>query len=275
MTYDLIISVVLYRNPKEEINTLLRSFHGSKLNYRLILIDNDPGAIDFNFQELPPRVDYLASQENLGYGKGHNLVINNSNYQSKYHLIANADIEFSAPILESIFQHLEASPGVALLMPKIIYPSGEDQGLRKLLPSPADLFLRRFLPGALKGLFKKMEDRYQLRSFQPAKAMLVPVLSGCFMFCRKSALQACKGFDPRYFLYMEDVDLSRRLNEQGDNLYWPEVSVIHHYQKDSYSSGRNLKLHLRSAIQYFNKYGWIWDQHRREVNRKALNQKQT
>lgn len=274
MTYDLIISVVLYHNSKTEIQNLLKGLEGSSLNYHMVLVDNAPGKTDYNFDTLPKGVSYLPSSKNLGYGRGHNLVIRSSQWQGTYHLIANADIEFDAQKLQAIFRKMESNKEIGLLMPKIIYPSGEDQGLRKLLPKPSDLILRRFLPGFLKGLFQVSADRYELKQLDPNIPMRVPVLSGCFMFCRSSILNTCEGFDPRFFLYLEDVDLSRRMYKYGLNLYWPEVSIIHHYQKGSYRNWRALKLHLGSALKYFNKHGWLFDAERAPINREALKQKQ-
>jgi GT2 family glycosyltransferase len=274
MTYDLIISVVLYHNKKQEIETLLKGLDGLRLNYLLVFVDNAPGQTNFDFTHLPKGTKYIASEQNLGYGKGHNLVLNARQWQAKYYLIANVDIEFKAVQIEAIYAKMEQSPEVALLMPKIIYPNGDDQGLRKLLPRPSDLFVRRFLPAPLKSVFRKQTQDYELLGLNPDLEMRVPVLSGCFMFCRSEAIKACQGFDPRFFLYMEDVDLSRRLNLQGINLYWPEVSIIHHYQKGSYRNWKALKLHLKSAVQYFNKYGWFLDAERARINKAALQQKQ-
>lgn len=274
MSFDLLISVVLYHNQKSEIEAILNSCSDSNLNLCLIFVDNAPGHTDYNFKTLPPFARYRPMLKNLGYGRAHNQVILDPQLQCKYYLIANPDVRFTAKDLEKIYAKMESESKISLLMPKIIWPDGVDQGLRKLLPQPGDLFLRRFVPGFLRSLFRGTEERYQLKNLDPAKEMWVPVLSGCFMFCRYEILNDIGGFDPRYFLYLEDVDLSRRLGERGTNIYWPEVQVVHEYQKSSYRSIRPLILHLQSAIKYFNKFGWFKDPYRRSINRKALSQKQ-
>ncbi len=274
MSFDLLISVVLYHNQKSEIESLLNSCSGSKLKLCLVFVDNAPGSIDYDFQGLPSFAKYRPMPKNLGYGRAHNQVILDPQLQSKYYLIANPDVRFTAKDLEDIYVKMESEPGISLLMPKIIWPDGMDQGLRKLLPHPGDLFLRRFIPNFLRPFFKSIEERYQLKNLDPTKEMLVPALSGCFMFCRHQILKGIGGFDPRYFLYLEDVDLSRRLGERGTNMYWPEVQVVHEYQKSSYRSIKPLLLHLQSAIKYFNKFGWFIDPDRKSINQKALSQKQ-
>ena len=90
------------------------------------------------------------------------------------------------------------------------------------------------------------------------------------MVCRVSALLSQKGFDERFFMYMEDLDLSRRLALQGGALFMPEVSVVHAFEKGSYKSGILLRYHIKSAIQYFNKWGWFFDMDRRILNERCL-----
>ena len=90
------------------------------------------------------------------------------------------------------------------------------------------------------------------------------------MFARRSVLDAVGGFDERFFLYMEDVDLCRRMLAVSRLLYWPDVTVEHVHQMGSYRNRKLLLLHVRSAIQYFNKWGWIWDRSRTQINRATL-----
>jgi hypothetical protein len=275
MKIDLCISVVLYRNTPQQVEALLAGISGAKnLSLRLIFIDNDPGSTKFDFSNLPAEVSYWPNDENLGYGRAHNLAILDPNCRANYHLIANPDVRFTAKDLTALCNKMAEENEISLLMPKIVWPDGTDQGLRKLLPRPADLLVRRFLPKFLQPLYQKQAERYEMKALNSNKEMRVPVLSGCFMFCRGEVLRRIKGFDPRFFLYLEDVDLSRRLGQQGVSLYWPEVSVVHEYQKSSYQSFKPMFLHLRSAWLYFNKYGWLVDRYRENYNREALSQKQ-
>jgi hypothetical protein len=96
--------------------------------------------------------------------------------------------------------------------------------------------------------------------------MEVPNLSGCFMLMRCDALKYAGMFDDRFFMYLEDTDLSRRINQQFQTVYYPEVSIIHHYEKGSYKSNKLLLYHISSAFKYFAKYGWFFDTVRTTVN---------
>jgi GT2 family glycosyltransferase len=98
----------------------------------------------------------------------------------------------------------------------------------------------------------------------------VPTLSGCFLIVRTNLFLRIGGFDERFFMYMEDIDLVRRIGDEAETIYLPSVQVIHAYAKGSYRSWRLLGYHLVSAIQYFNKWGWFIDSDRRMKNYNAL-----
>jgi GT2 family glycosyltransferase len=77
-------------------------------------------------------------------------------------------------------------------------------------------------------------------------------------------------FDENYFLYCEDFDFIRRLHRIGKTIYYPAVSIEHDHAKSSYKSKKWLLVHIKSAITYFNKWGWFFDRERREMNKRIL-----
>jgi len=98
-----------------------------------------------------------------------------------------------------------------------------------------------------------------------------PCLSGCFMFMRLSTLQENDiFFDDQYFMYCEDFDLIRRLHRVAKTLYFPGVTIVHDHARESYKSEKMLWAHIKSAVRYFNKWGWAFDRERREMNKGIL-----
>ena len=73
-------------------------------------------------------------------------------------------------------------------------------------------------------------------------------------------------------MYMEDIDISRRCAEKYGNVYYPLAHIVHQHEQASYKSKQLLQAHLKSAIQYFNKWGWFYDKNREQLNSKCLNQ---
>jgi GT2 family glycosyltransferase len=237
---------------------------------KLFLIDNSPTQdirqeiLDFLADE---RVDYIYLNENIGFGAAHNIALRKMVNVSEYHLVLNPDVTFGSNVLRSIYQYMEANHDVGLLMPKVLYPNKHTQFNCKLLPCPSDLIFRRFLPFSI---IKKKLSRYDLRFTGYNKLMEVPNLSGCFMFMRTGLLPKTGFFDERYFLYLEDTDLCRRFFQVAKNVYYPFVHIYHDHERGSYKSLKLLFIHSRSAVKYFNKWGWWQDRERDEVNQQIL-----
>ena len=112
---------------------------------------------------------------------------------------------------------------VGLVMPKILYPNGDVQYLCKLLPTPIDLIIRRFIP--IKSFQRRMNNKYELRFTNYNSEMEVPSLSGCFMFIRCEILGQSGIFDERYFMYAEDFDLCRRIGMLSKTIFYPNAQV--------------------------------------------------
>jgi len=265
--FDITASIVVYQNDETELTAAISSFLNTNLHVKLFLIDNSPTNA---LQKLAtdPRISYLFLNKNVGFGAGHNVVLQNSWESSKYHLVLNPDITFKAGTLEQVFTFMEDHPEVGQLLPKVFYESGELQKLCKLLPTPFDLIIRRLL-GNTK-IFTKRKQEYELEHFDYNHTLNIPNLSGCFMFLRTRVLQKVGLFDTRYFMYLEDVDLTRRIHGVSQTLFFPAVSVVHGYKKESYKNKTLLNYHISSAIKYFNKWGWVWDSYRSQRNREVL-----
>ena len=265
-------SIVLYNTKIDELKKVINSYFAYKGEKQLFLVDNSPTDKLKDIVEMYPNNDiyYIFNNENMGYGKAHNIGIKKSIEQElPYHIILNPDIIIEEGTLEKLTSYMEQHPEIGNIMPKIIYPNGELQYLCKLLPSPIDLIFRRFIP------FKKWKDtinkRYELHAFEYDKIMNIPNLSGCFMFLRTEALKKIGFFDENIFMYLEDIDLNRRIHSQYKTIYYPDATVIHEHQKESYKSKKLLKAHIRSAIYYFNKYGWFFDKERTSINKNIIN----
>lgn len=266
--YDLIGSIVLYNNSSKQILEAVTSFLNTQLNVGLYLIDNSPDQRLLDSCK-DHRVTYVFNGRNLGFGAGHNLAMNVSQNKAKYHVVLNPDIYFEPGVLETLFSFACSRPEIGLLMPKVLNADGSIQRLCKRLPTPSDLFIRRFLPQVLKTLVKERLARYEFRDQDLNSVLSVPVLSGCFMMINGAALREVGMFDERYFMYMEDVDLCRRIHRRFRTIYFPEVAIYHRYAKGSYRSFRLMMHHIVSALLYFHKWGWFFDPERVDINRES------
>lgn len=265
------ISIVLYHNNKNQLLKTLRSILGTNLKIRIYLIDNSLTNQLKEIVKIDERIEYIYNNANLGYGAAHNIAMKKSiDGGATYHLVLNPDLYFDSALLGTIYEYMQAHDNVGNLMPKVLYPDGKIQHLCKLLPSPVDLIFRRFVP--FSGWKEKRNHIYELRDSGYDKIMNVPNLSGCFMFLRVAALEEIGGFDERYFMYLEDTDLNRRIHAQYKTIYYPEISIYHEYAKESYKNKKLLRYHIQSAIRYFNKWGWLFDRERKKMNQAILSE---
>lgn len=258
-------SIVLYHNKKEQLIKVINSFLNTSLKVKLYLVDNSSNDDLKELKNLDDRIQYIFNNANLGYGSAHNIAMRKSIVDNvPYHLVLNPDIYFEKGVLEELFSYMEQNQDIGNIIPQIRYPNGDIQYLCKLLPTPTDLILRRFIP--LKSWKEKRNQNYELRWTGYDKVMNVPSLSGCFMFLRCEILKDIGLFDENIFMYLEDTDLNRRIYSKYKTIFYPKVEIVHEYAKESYVNKKLLMFHIKSAIYYFNKWGWIFDRGRNEIN---------
>ena len=267
---DLTASIVVYKNDAEILEKTIRSFLNGTQDSRLYLIDNSP-TDTLKHLVTDPRIVYRFNNKNVGFGAGHNTILREILSESKYHIILNPDVYFDKHVIQKLYQFVEQHSEIGQAMPKVLYPDGRLQPLCKLLPTPKTLIKRRFL-NFYKSSLEKENYRYELRFSGYDKIMDVPFLSGCFMFLRTEALKKVGLFDEQFFLYTEDADLSRRIHKHYRTVYYPQVTIYHYHQRGSYRNFWLMWCNIKSAIRYFNKWGWAYDREREFFNQRTIRQ---
>lgn len=268
MSGDLSASTVLFRTSPAVLENLFRSIEGVVEPKSFYCIDNSP-TDDLKDVCLRRGFNYRWTGQNLGYGRAHNIAILESlNAGRKYHIVLNPDLSFVPNVIPLMRSFMDSNPNIGLSMPKIVYPDGRPQNLCRLLPQPGHLFARRFL-----GFWRWTKDLnryYELPLSKLSRPVEVPLVSGCFMFLRLSIVAQSGAFDDRFFMYLEDYDLCRRISGFSKVVYFPEAEAKHDYGRGSYRNPKLMMHHICSAIRYFNKWGWFIDRDRVERNKKVL-----
>lgn len=263
--YIITASLVVYNSPISEVSICVECVMRAKPAGVWILFN---GPDDAKFLELERLFSgnekiHLKRIENRGYGAGHNIGISEAiAIGSSYHLVLNSDTRWDGDVIYPMVEYMQQHQDVALMGPRTVYPDGSLQYTARMLPHPAQLFLRRFVPGA----FKKTDDQYLLKHLDHNKIWDVPYLLGCFMLFRTSALKEIGMFDERFFMYPEDIDITRRMHKKYKTLYWPEVTIIHDHAQESRKNLRMLRIHMANMVKYFNKWGWLRDREGRCYN---------
>ncbi|MDE6929030.1 MAG: glycosyltransferase [Muribaculaceae bacterium] len=210
---------------------------------------------------------------NTGYGDAHNVALHQSiEAGTVLHLVINSDVYFRPGTLTACVAYMADNPEVVQLIPHTVYPDGSEQYVIHPLPTPLDMFMRGFLP---ESWLKRRRRRYQLRDRDPKATINAPYHHGCFMLLRTAAVARVGLFDPRFFMYPEDIDLTRRMHRIGRTVYWPGAEIVHAHRAESKRSGRMRRIHITNMLRYFRKWGFFFDPERRQVNRRLMKEYNT
>jgi hypothetical protein len=256
----LTVSLVLYNTPLWQIERALRVLQDVPSCSEVYLIDNSPSKItasEFDMANFSAFCEIIPNDNN-GY-VAHNIGIRRAiTGGSFFHLVLNADVSFVAEDLEKMIQIMVVNKDVGLLFPKVVYPDGRNQRLAKRLPNPLELMLRLCGLGNLPG--------FDVTSASDAKCPVrISFASGCFMLVRTDVFRKVGLMDERFFMYGEDIDLSRRIAAESELVYVPSFEIKHDFDG---LSKRNLKMffiHVMNVIRYFNKWGWLLDTDRKKI----------
>ena len=237
-------SIVTY-NSYDEINNILDCLHDCLnlgLNEVYVVDNNSKDNTVSLIKQKYSWVKLIESKENLGYGKGHNLVI--KNLDSDIHFIINPDILVNKEQFVSIVDYMSSNSDISLLCPKVLNVDGSTQHLPKKNPR------FKYLLGGMFGLFHKYREEYTMSNELIKSPIEIDFCTGCFMVCRTEWLKRCGGFDDRFFLYFEDADLSRNLKKYGRVIYNPSLFVIHKWKRENKRSLKGIRRFLHSYMKY-------------------------
>ncbi len=251
--------IVTFHTPLPMLEAAITSVHACRLPVELIIVDNTPGTEYFARLQALKNIRCIKSPVNGGYGYGHNLACKAAP-PAPYHLILNPDVVVQPGCLETMVALMEKEPAVGMTVPKIHFPDGRLQPLNRRDPTLLDLGLRRFVPPrwqAWQPIRRRMEH-FVMMDYGYDTPYDVPNASGCCMLVRRAVFDAVGGFDERFFMYMEDSDLTRRIRALARVRYCPEAAIIHHWGRGSHTSFPLMLAMVRSAWKYFQKWGWQW-----------------
>jgi GT2 family glycosyltransferase len=221
--------------------------------HEVVVVDNasrdgSPTAVREGF----PRARIIESPVNNGFGKANNLAIQQTIGEFVFFL--NPDTQVDPAALKKLLDYIRARPNVGIAGPRLLYPTGVDQPSRRRFPTPLtavveSTIVQQWLPR------NALLDRYYLNDRSDV-TQDVDWLVGACLLVRRSVLNLIGGFDERFFMYSEELDLCRRAREAGWRIAYVGDAEVTHYE--GASSEQNLeqrsKLFNESKARYFEKY---------------------
>lgn len=256
--YTVSVCIVTYNSKniiERTISSIFEQTEGVKLD--LFVVDNasSDGTADF-IRSRFPQVRVIENRTNLGFGAAHNKVL--PYLESKYHIVVNPDIILKNNAILKLCEYADEHENVGLLSPQIKFDNGKVQQLGKRNPTFRYLGSHWFHKGDIPS---KTMIEYCMLDCPDNEVREISNATGCFMFFRTEAFKELSGFDERFFMYLEDCDIARRVSESRKYkaLFYPMAEVTHLWERGSKKSKKLLAVHIHSIISYFLKWGIkIW-----------------
>jgi N-acetylglucosaminyl-diphospho-decaprenol L-rhamnosyltransferase len=248
--------VTVTYSPGPHLDRFLATLsHATERPVSVILADNGStdGAPEKAVQSYP-NVRLLRTGGNLGYGTAVNRAVAEITPESEFVVVANPDVQWGPGSIDVLLEAAERWPRAGSLGPQIREPDGSVYPSARHVPS-----LIRGGMHAVVGPFWKSNPwttEYRQERTEPSERS-VGWLSGSCLLLRRSAFDEVSGFDERYFMYMEDVDLGDRLGTAGwQNVYVPSAEILH---DKGHATGRDPARNL--AAHHTSTYTFLADRH--------------
>jgi N-acetylglucosaminyl-diphospho-decaprenol L-rhamnosyltransferase len=233
----IVVSVVSHRQG-ELVHALLDDIdrHCTE-NIQVVLTLNLPESLPFEPGSFKYPVRVIRNERPKGFGANHNFAFRQIG--SDYFCVANPDIRLDeCPFrkLRDCFSHTDA----ALAGPLVLSPQGNIEDNARRFPTP----LR--IAGKIIARARSLDYPVGDQPIRP------DWLAGMFLLFRSGVFEEVNGFDERYFLYYEDVDICARVRLAGREIaLCPHARVVHHARRESHRNWRYLLWHVTSMLRFF------------------------
>ena len=244
-----IVTYKCYDNCRDAVASLFE--YTKNVDFTLYIVDNNSkdGALEKLKAEFP-KIVAIQNSDNKGFGHGHNTVL--PLLQSEYHAVINPDIVIDRDVLEELTAYLTKNSDIGLVTPKILFPGGEDQQLPKRDPC----FLALFGRHVFKKKLRPVVEHYQMLDEDLSKPIDIEFATGCFFVIRTELFKLLGGFDERWFMYYEDMDITRRAREKMRTVYYPHTYVYHKWARSSSHKSKFFVILVLGMFKYFAKWGF-------------------
>ena len=221
--------IIINWNSKAYLRSCLNSLqeHTRDIQFEVLVVDNASfdgcgGCWRAEF----PGVCFIQSDENLGFSRGNNLAARSARGNTL--LFLNPDTELSRPAIEKLYRALMSLPNAGAVGPRLLNSDGTLQ--TSCIQSFPTVVNQLVDSEALRGLFPRSRLWGMSALFKAGdEPAAVEGISGACLMVKRDVFERVGGFDDRYFMYAEDIDLSFKIHQAGRGLYYiPDAQVVHH-----------------------------------------------
>lgn len=233
--------VIVAYNSEDFIKKCISSLLKNLPDYgEIIVLDN--GSEDRTFsilQEFKSQINLIQSDKNLGFGKGNNLAAKKA--QGSFLFFLNPDTQINQPLFQDLIKFYEEHPDAGIVAPALVMPDGKIQSSVKNLPT---------VPGAFREYILGVKNAYSEYVPDNEKPEEVEAVYAAAILIKKDLFEKLHGFDEKYFMYYEDIDLCKRIGILGRKIYYFPSSRISHLVGGTKSKRNKYELNLTSSKLY-------------------------
>ena len=193
----------------------------------LVIVANTPASVG----SVPEGARVIRNERPLGFAANANLGIEATS--SDYVIFANPDVVPEPECVARLVEFADAHPRCGIAGPRLLNPDGTTQASRRHFPTIANTLVRRT---PLRRLFPPLDwqRRHYMLDEQTEEPMEVDTMLGAFILCRRAMLEGLGGWDSKYRMYIEDIDLSYRAMKAGWERWWvPQAVAYHDWRRES------------------------------------------
>ena len=238
-----------WQQTAKALESIFRLTEGCDLTMYVVDNNSDDDGLARLKAAFPQIVDIRLS-DNKGFGHGHNAVL--PLLDSEFHAIINPDIVLKSDVLTELAGYMRQNPDIGQITPQILNPDGSVQVLGKRNPP----FLALVGRNIFKEQLKPIADHYAMLDEDLTRPIDIQFATGCFSMVRTDIFKQIGGYDERYFLYFEDMDLTRKINEVSRAVYYPYCSVTHEWDRAYSHKPKYFAILLQSMLKYYTKWGF-------------------
>lgn len=250
------VVIVTYHSLPRVLECLESLYQGAtQESFEVVVIDN--GSTDGTVEHIEsrfPQTRVVKTGENLGFGQGCNRGAQLA--QGEWLVLLNPDVRLDRGALDQLLQVCRSKPRPGLVSARLRWPDGRFMGVCRKFPTVTNLLFSRgsFLSGLVGS--KAFQERAMYTLPDSTETITVPAVSGTCVMVNRELFLSLGGFDKRFFMYMEDTDLSLRLVDAGCQNYFVPSAGCMHYWKEGSNAGRLRRnyLHHVSLWKYFLKH---------------------
>jgi N-acetylglucosaminyl-diphospho-decaprenol L-rhamnosyltransferase len=232
---------------------------GRGMDYEIFVVDNastdgTPSLMKRHFPKREfPQLHLISNKDNMGFGRANNEALRMA--RGEFILFLNPDTILTERTLNDCCTFMESHDDAGALGVRMLHPNGTFAlESRRGLPTPFAAACKIF---GLTRLFPKSKlfGRYYMQYLDEHSVCKIAVVSGAFMMARREVLAKTGGFDEKFFMYGEDIDLSYRISHTGKQNYYLPTPILHYKgESTERSSFRYVHVFYNAMLIFFNKH---------------------